>query len=89
MVYILIRRIDGTILSYHTEVRSLRCRHQMFEFFEPVEDDVNGFLRTIDRSHCTFSEPHQNATVGDGLDYRCFTRVSGGETRRTSSAQLG
>ena len=39
MIYILIRKIDGSILSYHTEVQLLPRRHQPLQFFDPVEND--------------------------------------------------
>lgn len=44
----MVGRTDGTILADIQKVNSLPLRHQPFEFFEPVEDDVycKGFLGT-------------------------------------------
>ena len=40
-IYILIRKIDGAVLPAIFEMESLPRWHQAFEFFKPVEDNVD------------------------------------------------
>ncbi len=65
MVYILIRKIDGTILSYHTKVQLLPRRNEPLEFFKPVLNDDDFLARFSCRPTCF--DHHKPLAVGGNV----------------------
>ena len=59
-MYILIRRIDGSILPTIRWVKLITYRHQTLGFFEPVEDPIELLSEVFFKHYLVFIRRHGN-----------------------------